>query len=106
MIYPFLPIVLLKPVATWLLTFAFSIFFGGERGGGDVKLARTLTNVKKDTGDDGCGGNGRDGHPYAACGKAVPLGTRFVRDDGLQERVHNTADKRQKGTAVVYHGDS
>lgn len=61
---------------------------------------------KKDTGDHSCTGNGRDGHPYVAGGEAVPLGTRFVRDDGLQERVHDTADKSQKGTAVVDDWDS
>ena len=75
--------------------------------GGGVRLTRTLTDVmEKDTGDDGCTGDGRDGHPDMTRGKAVPLGTRLVGDDGLQERVHDTADKCQEGATVVHHRDS
>lgn len=59
----------------------------------------------KDTGDDRRAGHSRDGHSHVARGKAVPLGTGLVGDDGLQECVHDAADKRQKGTAVVDHGD-
>ena len=62
--------------------------------------------MQKDTGDHSCAGNGRDGHPHVARGEAVPLGTRFVRDDGLQECVDHTTDKSQKGTAVMDQGDS
>ena len=60
----------------------------------------------KDTGYDRRAGHSGDGHSHVARGKAVPLGTGLVGDDGLQERVHDAADKRQKRAAVVDHGDS
>lgn len=45
MIYTFLPMVLLKYMETWLLTFAF--FIAGRWVGEGVKLVRTLTDVKR-----------------------------------------------------------
>ena len=82
------------------------MLFGGDRVGGGCQACGDTDKCEKDTGDDSSAGNGRDGQPDVARGEAVPLGTRFVRDDGLQERVHDTADESQKGAAVVDHGDS
>ena len=98
------PVVPLKPVDAWLSALAFSIL--GNRS--EVKGVSGLQGPdrrSKDTGYDSCAGHSRDGHSHVARGKAVPLGTGFVSDDGLQERVHDAADKRQKGTAVVDHGN-
>lgn len=98
------PVVPLKPVDAWLSALAFSIL--GNRS--EVKGVSGLQGPdkrSKDTGYDSCAGHSRDGHSHVARGKAVPLGTGFVRDDGLQERVHDAADERQKGTAVVDHGN-
>lgn len=93
--------------ACWHLAVSLSfLHFGGVgvrwKGCGACKEPDKRS---KDTGYDSCAGHSRDGHSHVACGKAVPLGTGFVRDDGLQERVHDAADKRQKGTAVVDHGN-
>ena len=93
--------------ACWQLAVSLSfLHFGGTgarwRG---CQACKDTDKRSKDTGYDSCAGHSRDGHSHVARGKAVPLGTGFVRDDGLQERVHDAADKRQKGTAVVDHGN-
>lgn len=68
--------VLLKYMETWLLTFAFFMLFCWGAGRGRCRQAcKDTDRCEKDTGDDSCAGNERDGHPYAAGGEGVPLRT-------------------------------